>query len=199
MTDFKRKTIFGNWYSQKKLEEFLLLLKKYFKIVEGTDVRIKENEEVRNLRSDINQLIPNVSQIMLEANISTNVEYSGKRGQITVNILHNVFHLDKYEDLTSQWVIDFVERAIGTYIQDKYASIFRMFNPIFWVTKFTDWIFNIPLYLLKRSGFNATVKDNVIFKLIKFIFNLSVFLASILTILHLLGYLETGLKYFNYL
>ena len=194
MTHFKKKTFFENKYSLNKLNEFLNLIEKYFGTV-GWNYKepIIYHTEVRNLRTRINKLVPILDKIILESDVPAYAIYTsppmtGSR-KTHVDIISNIFNLHSYK-LTPQMTIDLIERAIGVYSTDKISSIIRTINPLFWFTKCMDQIFSIPLYLLTKAGFQEAVTNSVGMKLFRFIFNLSVFIASTLTILHLLGWLE---------
>ena len=194
MTHFKKKTFFENRYSLIKLNEFLNLIKQYFGKVKWTDkVPIIEHEGVRNLRTRINKLIPTINKIILESDVQAIILHRSSPitgSRVTeLEIISDIFNLHIYQ-LTPQLAIDFIERAIGVYSTDRNSSIIRTVNPLFWFIKCMDHIFDIPLYILTKAGFQEATKNSVGMKLFRFIFNLSVFIASTLTILHLLGWLE---------
>ena len=194
MTHFKKKTFFENRYSLIKLNEFLNLIEQYFRTVGWNyKVPIVEHEGVRNLRTRINNLIPTINKIILASDLQANIIHTsppmtGSR-MTKLDIINNIFNLHSYQ-LAPQMVIDLIERAIGVYSTDQVSSIVRTINPLFWITKCMDRIFDIPLYLLTKAGFQEAKKNSAGMKLFRFIFNLSVFIASTLTILHLLGWLE---------
>ena len=194
MTHFKKKTFFENRYSLSKLNEFLNLIEQYFGTVGWNyKVPIIEHEGVRNLRTRINKLIPTIDKIILESDVPANILHRSSPitgSRVTeLEIISDIFNLHIYQ-LTPQLAIDFIERAIGVYSMDRISSIIRTINPLFWLTKCMDRIFDIPLYLLTKAGFQEATKNSAVVKLFRFIFNLSVFIASTLTILNLLGWLE---------
>ena len=206
MAHYKKKTFFGNRYSLNKLTKFRDLVKKYFEILNNTpnfpqDRSINnsyfikgvlpENIEAKNIRSKINNLLDTIEGIVLDADINPSVEYYSQQEQRQkiIPVLSNIFILDGY-NIKPDRLLDFIERAIGVYSHDKIQSIARTFDPIFWFIRLLDFIFNVFLGFLKESGFDTRkIEDNFFVKIIKFIFYFVGFIASILTVLSLLGYI----------
>ena len=196
MTHYKKKTIVGNRYSLNKLTEFRNLVDQYFKLAGPVFIHpsIIDHKGIASLRAKINKSIHSLCQIMIEADVIPEVMYTSSpiRDNVSedIDLLNNIFTLHQYR-IPPQQILDFIDRAIGVYSHDKISSIIRTLNPLFWFIRFLDFIFNIPFRLLKNSGFNIEKAENNFFvKLIKFIFYCVGFLASILTVLNLLGYLE---------
>ena len=200
MTHYKKKTIVGNRYSLNKLTEFRNLVVDYSKnlsynsLFPPTKRNLIENQKATNIRTEINKNIHSISKILLEAGLLIHIVYRfppvAGGGVRSIDILNNIFNLKDY-NISLQQVIDIIDRGIGIYSDDKTWSIIRTLNPLFWFIRFLDFIFNIPFRLLQKSGFNAQQAENNFFvKLIKFIFYCAGFLASILTVLNLLGHLE---------
>ena len=201
MIHYNKKTFFGNRYSLDKLIEFRNLLIDYSNnIHHHPDLppikrNLIENQKATNIRTEINKNINSISKILLEAGLLIHIVYrfppATGGGIENIDLLNNIFNLKDY-NISLQQVVDIIDRGIGIYSDDKISSIIRLFNPLFWLVRFLDFIVNIPFRLLQKSGFNTQkAEENSFFvKIIKFIFYLISLSASTLTVLHLLGYLE---------
>ena len=167
MTHFKKKTFFENRYSIKKLTEFRNLTEKYFSPNLGV-------QQEQNIRPEINKLIVLIEKIIKEADIPISITHRFTIYEtIKLNLLSNFFELEDYK-ISSQEVIDLIDKAIGVYFYDKIPSIIRTVNPIFWFVKCLDFIFNTLFYLLQNAGFQTEeMKTGLAIKLLKFILPLS--------------------------
>ena len=209
MTHFKKKTIFGNKYSIKKLTEFRDLVVRYFKnlsnnpnpnpnpnpnfpqdkaihnpyAIEGV---LFESKEAKKIRSEINKCFYTIEGIMLDAEIDPSVIYYSQQERChkKISVLSDIFILNGY-NIESDRLLDFIDRAIGVYSHDKILSIIRTFNPIFWFIRCLDFVFNTPFYLLQNAGFKTEeMQSDFMIKLLKFIFNC---IAIIFTVWKLLN------------
>jgi len=107
-----------------------------------------------------------------------------------VDLIINFFNLGDFE-IGMKEVLDWVDRSIGVYENDKKRAYIRTFNPLFWLGLLVDYIVAIPFSLLGKAGFNKTkIKDSFIGRMAKFVLYVFTLIASFLTILQLTGYLE---------
>ena len=207
-TFIKIKHFLENRYSLNKLIEFRNLVENYSKNLRYNpyfppSIRdLIENQKAINIRSEINRVVDIVHKILVETNISISITYKfppAVGGEVTrIDLLFNIFNLKDY-DIPLQQLIDILDRGIGVYFNDKIPSIIRTLNPIFYFIRLLDFIFNAPFNLLKKIGFDTQkIEDNSFVKVIKFGFYYIGFLASVLTVLNLLGYLEKVKEIFKH-
>ncbi len=48
-------------------------------------------------------------------------------------------------------------------------EVTRTFNPIFWIKELLDFIVGIPFYFLRKSGFNSSLEETFLARIIKLI------------------------------
>ena len=112
-------------------------------------------------------------------------------------LFSNIFNLDDF-DIPFQQIVDRIDRAIGIYAKDALWSWLRLFNPLFYISLFLEYIASIPFVLLGKAGFNQrAAEQSIIGKIVKFIIELVTITASILTILHHTDKLDVTLKFIN--
>lgn len=154
MVHHKKKTIFGNIYSIKKLNKFRILIDDYFKMTKSSG----DEKEITFHRAEINKMLLCIENIVSEANVSLYVLGFPGEGYVPelgpsvgekVSVLQYIFHLYMYH-IPEQEVLDIIDKAIGVYSDDKITSIVRTLNPIFYSIRFLDFIFNTPFNLLKK-------------------------------------------------
>ena len=58
--------------------------------------------------------------------------------------------------ISSEHVINFLERSIGVYQSDKRKSVLRTCNPFWLIGQLLDWLSHIPFILIGSAGFNET-------------------------------------------
>jgi len=192
---FNRIPIWINLKRMKLLEEFRSLIIEYFKNIEPISyLKIQENEKALMARTQINYIIDEVHQVILLAGVPTSIFYSpppafgGISGDI--DLILNIFNLHEFQ-ISPNMLLDLVDRAIGVYERDKIRSIFRTFNPLYWLLLILEYIMSIPFYILGRVGFNQDKLEQSFWgRLIKGLFYLITVLAAFLTALEKLGYLE---------
>lgn len=197
MTWYKKRTILGNRYCCNKLCDFRSDVIEYFNNVtyDRFNRYLAENEAASRMRPRINESLHEAHEIVVSTGVNPVLTYSpppaigGYRQNI--DIFHNIFNMYRYE-IEPNDLLDFIDRAIGRYESDRLNSIARTFNPFFWFGRFLDLIVSIPFRFLKKAGVSTKlIEDSVVGKLAKFILYIVTLVASILTILQLLGYLDS--------
>jgi len=114
-----------------------------------------------------------------------------------VDLIINFFNLGNFGTGVKE-VLDWIDRSIGVYENDKRRAFIRTFNPFFWLGLLVDYIVAIPFSLLAKAGFNRTkIEDSFIGRIAKFVLYVVTLLgallgiiASLLTIVQVLGYLD---------
>lgn len=203
MKHYKRIFI---WEDKKRIDillNFRKLVIDYFNNIKrlGFGYRgVKENKISSQTRVEINQIINKVHSVIVASGINPSMYYSpppavgGLAGNI--DLVQNIFNLYHF-DIEPNFLLDFIDRSIGIYQENLAPSLLRTINPFYWMYLFLEFIAGLPFKLLGIAGFNqAKIEDALIGRFIKLIFALITVIASFLTILHLLGYLEDFKNYF---
>lgn len=199
------KNIVGweNLVRQRRLLTFRENIIKYFENIEYDDVAdsVYENEIAKKNRIEINRNLNAIQIVLASCGVSTTIYYSpppaigGLAGEIC--LFSNIFNLDDF-DIPFQQIVDRIDRAIGIYAKDALWSWLRLFNPLFYISLFLEYIASIPFVLLGKAGFNQrAAEQSIIGKIVKFIIELVTITASILTILHHTDKLDVTLKFIN--
>ena len=88
-------------------------------------------------------------------------------------------------------LMDVIDQGIGIYETDRRAALLRTINPFFYLGIVLDWIVRVPFLLLGKAGFDQQkVEMSFVGRVIKGTIYIVTALASLLTVLQLLNYLE---------
>ena len=187
------------WENKRRvniLVDFRKLIIKYFDNtkLDWMEKELEENEIANATRVKINRILDEVHSIVIFAGLNPSIRYTPPPaigGYIQdVNLIHNIFIIHRF-DIPPDSLLDFIDRAIGIYENNSRSSFFRTINPLFWIGIIFDFIARLPFNLIGRIGFNSKkAEESLLGKIIKGILYLITVVASFLTILHLLGYLE---------
>ena len=89
-------------------------------------------------------------------------------------------------------VVDELDRVIGVYETDRRNSIFRTFNPLWWIGNLAGWLVRLPFRAIGAAGFDADKAEaSVPGRIAKVVLYTVTIAAALLTILDLLGWLNT--------
>lgn len=114
-----------------------------------------------------------------------------------IDLIDNVFLLDGYR-IRSKMLIDVLDQAIGTFQDELPRAWIRLFNPLFWIELMSIWVAGLPFQLLGFAGFDAgKAEASIPGRMIKFLIELTTFVAALTTILQAVGVLEPLLKLFK--
>ena len=203
MVLINKRTIWGIIYCQNQLVEFRNNLVDYFNNCQLGDWsnEIHENDRATTLRSNLNQNLLNIQEIIHGADVETYLIYTppamvgGYRQNI--DVISNIFHLHQYK-IKPKHVLDFIDRAIGVYKNDERKSLIRTFNPFFWIVVLLDFIVSAPFKLLGKVGVNAKlIEQSNVGKIAKFILYIVSLLAGVISIAQPLGWLEHLKKFIS--
>jgi hypothetical protein len=167
----------------REISEFKEMWKRYVVLMRQDRLPAPEHEAKRQLRENLNLMIPAVSRYVRKCGVSTSVYYTpppivgGMAGNI--DLFANMYNLHQYE-VPEEILVDLLDKAIGTYrfFQKEYKE--RIFNPFYWIGR----IIKIPFRIAEFAGFDPGKLEISIFgKLYKLIAALIILLASIATIL----------------
>ena len=199
MNWYKKITYWENRKRVKSLSKFRDLVIDYFNNVEYDFLHIKENQDAIRIRQEINLRLNRVYSYIIYSGVNPEFYYSpppavgGIAGNI--DLIHNIFNLHTFgahaiQNLI-QNLIDFIDRAIGIYEEDKINSLLRTFNPFFWLERLVDFIVGIPFKFIGKIGFNREkVEASIVGKTIKGVLYLITVGSAFLTILEKLDYLN---------
>ena len=201
MRNHNKILIWENERRLNKLVEFHQLVIEYFNNIDVewiSDRRI-ENQAAQMARTKINQAIPEAHSIIHHSGINPNltvIPAPAVGGRVTtVNLIHNIFILDKFymgeeADRECNDILDIIERVIGIYKSNHKSALIRTFNPFFYLGWLFDIISDLPFIAIGKFGFNQQkAKMSVMGRLVKGILYLITVLAAFLTILYLLDFL----------
>ncbi len=193
MKKYNRKTFFENKKCLEYLKQFRQMVEHYSKKIElslfelgSLQVEnfrqyeeycmrkpvINEND-LKNLRKQINERLEPIRQIIIDSEINPLITYSpplftGVVDKRIIDLLDNIFNLGT-KKISYNFVLDYIDRAIGVYKNDQRASLIRTFNPIFWIKELLESVVGIPFYFLKKSGFSNNLEETFFAKIIKFV------------------------------
>ena len=107
-----------------------------------------------------------------------------------VDLLYNLFLLHQFQ-IPQGRVIELIDRAIGIYENDKWPTILRSINPLWWFWKGLVFVSSGPFQLLSAAGFDtASIENSSVGRLVRLAVMLVMVFAAFLTVIQLLGYLE---------
>lgn len=205
---YREITIFANRNRVNILNKFKKLVGVYFDNLETVKVKglyfgEKENDTAIHARQEINKMLNKVRGFIIGTETYPITYWSSSRLESGINcdvdLLNNIFNLQR---LGSGWrqliasLIDFVDRAIGIYDDDKIYAFIRTFNPFFWTFRILNYFSSIPFKFIGAIGFDESKAENSYAgKLIKGFIQLIIAIGAFLTILEKTGYLKQFLLY----
>ena len=195
MNSYRDISIWENKRRLWALEQFHNDVLTYFFKKERKDV-----DEAGKAHQRINFAAIQALHIIRAAGINTAVTYSpppatGRPAQ-HVDLISNILLLAEFnvpESVLEVQLISFIEMALGVYQSDRTEAWVRTFNPFWWLFRGLLWFTRIPFVLLGQIGFNAArAEGSALGKFFKAIIALVTVAASLLTTLHLLGWLPAA-------
>ncbi|HOC94363.1 MAG TPA: hypothetical protein PKH33_18575, partial [bacterium] len=88
-------------------------------------------------------------------------------------------------------VVDILDRAIGMYETDRLSSIWRTFNPLFWLGLLIDRIMTITVKIFQPEYDSEKIEASKSGRIIKGVIQLVFFAAAFLAILDYIGWLDS--------
>jgi len=196
MNDYKKITIWGNHKRVKLLNEFKGLIITYFNNIEQLDwsLNVRENEKAKQMRTEINKNLNKIHSFIVLAGVNPEINYFPPPAvggvALDIDVVNDIFNLHHFL-IDPQQLLDFIDRAIGIYENDRLNSLLRTINPLFWIGLILDYIVSLPFKIIGGIGFDQKkIESSNIGKIVKGILYLIVVFASFLTVLEKLGYLE---------
>jgi len=153
-----------------------------------------EEDAAKDARVLICRIIDKVNAIIYAAEIIPIIQYSpppliGGRSH-NIDLVLNIFNLHRFQ-IHPNHLIDSIDRAIGIYTDNHHASVVRMLNPFYYIGFCFEAMSQIPFDILGKAGFNQNkIQHSLVGRIAKGIIYMFGALASVLTVLQLLGLLE---------
>ena len=196
MRYYTKILIWENNRRLNKLIEFQNLVVEYFNNsgARGMGEGRIETEVSQVARVKINRAMKEVHAIILQSETIPVMNWTpppvvGGRAA-DVDLIQNIFNLDGFR-IHPNYVLDFIDRAIGVYESNRKSAFWRMFNPFFYPGLVLDTISSLPFIVLGKLGFDRyKAETSVIGRLIKGVLYLITVIAAFLTILQRLDFLE---------
>jgi hypothetical protein len=195
MAHYKRMTILQNLQSIRTLKKFKKLTERYFENVDygSYGLTAVEKPNAKAIRSQLNLMLERVKRVLSSVEISPEICDASRstppEHDEGVYLIDNLFNLHQLK-ISPQTLLDYVERAIGVYRDDKSKASIRTLNPLFWLSIILDYISSLPLVMLGILGFNrAKIEDSPSGKFLKGCFRAAVLVTVLAIILYHEGYL----------
>lgn len=197
MRHYKKTTIFGNTGRLSELIEFRDLVVKYFGNAKYDLGKVRENPDAQSARQSINFKMEKVHLIILASGVTPNLIYSpppaiGGRSE-NIDLIQSIFLLPSYS-VNPSYILDFINRSIGVYSDDRSNSLLRTINPFFWISLIFAYIVSLPFNLLGELGFNQSkIESSIIGKIVKLLVGLISLSAALVTLYTILpSMIEAG-------
>ena len=186
------------WESKRrlnKLKAFRSLMIRYFNNSRvGFGGGRVEESAAKEARREINLLRDEIHSIILNSGIDPSFSWTPPAAvgddETEIDLIEYIFNLDQF-DIGPNNLLDLIDRAIGKYDSNRKSAFIRTFNPFFYLGLVLDTISDLPFIAIGILGFNRQkIKTSAIGRLVKGILYLTIIVAAVLTILHLLDFVE---------
>ena len=154
MKPYDKITIIRNRHRARDLRIFRELVQTYFERSERlTDDMLADWEGARAARSEINQMLPRVIQVVRAARLEILTDYRSDPGAqgADVKILRNIFG-PRYSDSADQEILDLIDMALGIYEASRFNAMARTVNPFHYTFAALGWLAQVPQRALTAVG-----------------------------------------------
>lgn len=152
MKPYDKLTIVRNRHRARDLRRFRELVETYFERAESdTDGLLVDWEGAQAARSQINQMLPRVIQIVHATGLhapTANITDPGPT-VADVKVLRNIFGA-RDADGTEQEILDVIDMALGVYEASRFAALARTVNPFHYALTALAFVASLP-----RRGLTA--------------------------------------------
>lgn len=196
MRSYKKITFLENNRRLEELINFRENAVQYFNSLEDKSTGLTTSEPVetdrsRRLRSEINQKIEEISEIVYAEGVDQRYVYNNPVYGIKRHLhpIRNIFDLVAH-DASPDVVVDTLDRTIGVYESNRKSALIRTLNPIFWIVRLIDVITDVPFRLLEPFGYGVEwTRKSRVGGFFKGLLNIVIFVAGTLEILKYTGLL----------
>ena len=196
MAHYKRMTILGNLESIRTLKKFKKFAERYFENVDygSYGLTAVEKPKAKILRSQLNLMLERAKRALSSVELSPDICDASRPTaagyEEGVYLVDNIFNLHQLK-ISPQTLLDYVERAIGVYRDDKLKSLMRTLNPLFWLSIVLDYVSGLPFAFLGALGLNRSkIEEGSFGKFMKGCFRVAVVVTVLAVIVDHLGYLD---------
>ena len=196
MAHYRRMTIYQNLKSLRTLKKFRKLAERYFENVDygSYGLTALENPKAKAIRSQLNLMLERVKRALSSVDLRSKIcpvpPVDAPDSEEGVYLVENIFNLHALK-ISPQTLLDYVERAIGAYRDEKPRALIRTFNPLFWLSILLDYTANLPFAMLGALGLNRSgMETSPLGKLFKGCFRAAILVGAFAFTLHSLGYLD---------
>jgi hypothetical protein len=196
MTHYKRMTIFQNLDSLRTLKRFRKLAERYFDNVDygSYGLTVSENAKAKAVRSQLNLMLERVKRslscIDLRSEICPVPPVGAPESEEGIYLVENIFNLHELK-ISPRTLLDYVERAIGAYRDEKPRALIRTFSPLFWLSILLDCAAGLPFAFLGALGLNrSAMETSPLGRLFKGSVRAAIVAGAFALALHALGYLD---------
>ena len=152
MIPYDKLTIVRNRYRARELRRFRDLVERYFERAANlADAELADWEGVRAARSEINQMLPRVVQVVHAAGLDAPIVTDSGPRLADVKVLHNIFSA-RYAQGADQEVLDVIDMAIGVYEASILNALARTINPFHYVMRALGFVASLPRRSLAALG-----------------------------------------------
>lgn len=154
MKPYDKLTIVRNRHRARDLRRFRELVETYFERAEYvTDDLPVDWEGARAARSQINQMLPRVIQIVHAARLGAPPGDSTDPGPgiADVEVLRNIFSA-RYADGAEQEILDLIDMALGVYEANRFNALARTFNPLHYTVALLGYVASLPRRMFTAIG-----------------------------------------------
>jgi hypothetical protein len=196
MAHYRRMTIFQNLGTLRTLKKFRKLAERYFENVDygSYGLTVSENAKARSIRSQLNLMLERVKRALNCVDVRSEIcpvpPIDAPDSEEGVYLVENIFNLHALK-ISPQTLLDYVERAIGAYKDEKPRTLVRTFNPLFWLGILLDFVAALPFSVLSALGLNrSAIEKNPLAKLFKGCLRAAILVGALAVSLQALGYLD---------
>lgn len=147
-------TFLRNRHRARDLRRFRVMVETYFERAEyvADDLPV-DWEGARAARSQINQMLPRVIQIVHAAGLDARTAPTTGPGPMVadVEILRNIFS-SRYADGAEQEILDVIDMALGVYEASRFNAMLRSINPLHYAVSLLGFVARIPRRALRALG-----------------------------------------------
>jgi hypothetical protein len=147
-------TILRNRHRARDLRRFRVMVETYFERAEYvTDDLPVDWEGARAARSQINQMLPRVIQIVHAAGLNVRSASTTGPGPMVadVEVLRNIFSA-RFADGADQEILDVIDMALGVYEASRFNAMLRTINPLHYAMSLLGFVARLPRRGLRALG-----------------------------------------------
>lgn len=196
MAHYRKMTIFQNARSLRALKKFRKLAERYFENVDygAYGLTVLEKPAAKAIRSQLNLMLERVKRALscvdLRSEICPAPPIDAPDTEEGVYLVDNIFNLHGLK-ISPQTLLDYTERAIGAYRDERPRAFLRTFNPFFWLSILLDWAAGLPFAVLGVLGLNRSgMETSPLGKFFKGCLRTAIVVGVLAFILHSFGYVE---------